>query len=144
MECEVLGSSDVLEWMYVQGSHLFVSKIQEDGANNVCHSWSWNVTCFGTRLELHSPNRLNPLLFLPEEIIFPFSKLISVDFLLYHTVWKWQYILHLHSFKIFIKTAVLVCHSFREDLWGSEEYPWLFNLKTLIWQTYVAVGKVSV
>jgi len=27
------------------------------------------------------------------------------------------------SFKIFIKTAVLVCHSFREDLCGSEEYP---------------------
>jgi len=27
------------------------------------------------------------------------------------------------SFKIFNKTAVLICHSFREDLCGFEEYP---------------------
>jgi hypothetical protein len=129
--------------MYEHGSHLFLFKFQEDGANNVCHSWSWNVTRYGTGLELHSPNWLNPLLFLPEEIIFPFSKLISVDFLLYRTVWKWQCILTF-SFKIFNKTAVLICHSFREDLWGSEEYPWLFNLRALILQKYVAVGKLSV
>jgi hypothetical protein len=35
-ECEVLGSSDVLEWTYEHEGHLFLFKFQEDWANNVC------------------------------------------------------------------------------------------------------------
>jgi hypothetical protein len=64
--------------------------------------------------------------------IFPFTKVISVDFLLDDTVWKWKYILNLVlDYQNSSISLLFIQRTPCYLLWASEERHWLCNLKTV-------------